>query len=1159
MITNEAQTLPRSFWALNVSQCLGAMNDNVFRWVMVFALMARATAPDSEGVDEAPLFISGLIFATPFILFSSACGILADRFSKRRLIVLINVAGIVVMSLGFFAFISDWPLLLYAVLFLMVTQSTLMGPCKLGILPEMVPPSRLSAANGLMSMMTYIGIILGTVGAAGLFHLMGAPEGAVHPSTTPLWKASLVCIVLATGGLLSSLLIEDTGPRASGKRATPLPWSAVGRNLRLAGKNAYLRLALFAIAFFWFLSAYIQQNVTAYGVDILGLSKPLALTLFLSLAFGVAIGAVLAGKASGRSVEIGLVPFGALVVSVSLMLLLIGPKSIYTTLTLLVAAGIGGGFYIVPLNAFVQSEAPEKDRGEIIATMAFLSFCGVALSSAILHGLDAWLHIDPAGRFFLLGLATFALAGVVVWILPDFLIRFVGMLLTRVLFNLRIKGIENLPTRGGALLTPNHVSYLDAVLLIALQPRRIRFMMERSFYDWRAIAWFCRVMGAIPVSATYRPKEMVEAFRQTRRCLDDGYLVCLFPEGMITRSGYVNEFKRGFERVVKDSDHPVIPVSIHGIFGSIFTFSNDSRLRRFWRFLQRNPVTITFGEPLPSNVSAYQTRQAVMALDADAACDEFSEVDPLPLEFARVARKHWTRPCLSDTTGQNLSFGRTLAGSLALAKAFRPLTRGQRNVGVLMPTSAGGALVNIALGLLGKTTVNLNYTSSDETVRSAIAQCDIKTVISARRFIDRVGFEDLPGLTFIEDIGEAISKAAKVRALLKARFCPSAFLMTRDRSIDDGRHGGRRYGGDPSETATIMFSSGSTGEPKGVEITHASVVSNCRAVRQCFRLTKEDTFCGVLPFFHAFGYTATIWLPLLSGIDVAFHTNPTEAGHVGRLISRAQCSILIGTPTFLSLYARKIKHEQLASLRIVVTGAEKLRDRVARQFEEASGVAVLEGYGATELSPVASLNAIDVRVKGVHERCDRPGTIGRPIPGIAMKVVDLDDQDHELGPDEDGLLLVSGPNVMKGYLGRSEATAEVIRNGWYVTGDIARIGHDGFVTITDRLSRFSKIGGEMIPHVAIEDAINDCLDLETRACAVTAIPDERKGEQLVALLTEEAGDVGELLKQLKASGLPNLWIPSRKNFRRVDEIPILGAGKVDLRALRTLAGDCRKA
>jgi acyl-[acyl-carrier-protein]-phospholipid O-acyltransferase/long-chain-fatty-acid--[acyl-carrier-protein] ligase len=1131
--------LPRSFWVLNLSQALIAFGDNVFRFVMTLALIARTTNPATDRINETPIFIIGTIFAIPYILFSPLAGVVCDRFSKRRVAIFANLAAVVGMFFGLLAFLSNSPFLIYTALFLLITQSTFLSPCKLGLLPELLPREKLSNANGIMESTTYIAIILGSVVGTGLYQWFGAPEKIAFASTHPCWKAAAFCMLIAFAGYISSLFIDETGTKGSQRRASLYFWDDVVRNLRECRKNRYLFLSLFAVAYFLFLASFIQLNITPYGVKALGLIPSHAAYLFLFSAVGIGVGAFLAGRMSGRCIEIGLVPLGSILCAVSLLLFIVPIHSVILSSLLLLTMSIGGGFFIVPLNAFVQQSSPEEHRGEIIATANFLSFTGMILSAMLFFVLRPF---PPGFRFVVLGLLTLGMTIAAVRVLPDFLIRFLGVLATKFIYRLETIGLENVPTSGGALLVSNHTSYIDAAFLLATQQRRIRFLMYRDIYESGRFNWLFRVMQCIPIAFNDPPKEIVRSLDAARQALDDGYLVCIFAEGVLTRSGYLNEFKRGFERIVKNSNYPIIPIHLHNVWGSTFSWRHG-RIWAHWRRDWGRRVTIAFGSPMPAGTTAFAVRQTVMEMGTQAAERERTRSRALPFEFARMARSRWTQLCMSDTSGRRLSYGKTLMSAVALARALSPALEGQRYVGILLPSSVPGALTNLAVSFMGRVAVNLNYTSSADAIRSAIEQCGMRRIVTSRTFLEKLGWDltELPvEPIMIEEISARILPIDKCIAFVRAAFFRGSWLVT---------------GGAPSveDTATVLFSSGSTGRPKGVELTHYNILANVRSVQEVFRTDDRDVIVGILPFFHAFGYTATLWLPLLGGFRTAFHTNPMETEQVGKLVDREECTILAATPTFLTTYARRLKREQFSTLRLVVVGAEKLRPHVATIFEERFDILPMEGYGATELSPVASVNLPDIELGSEIERACRIGTIGRPLPGVTMRVVEIDDYDRELPPGEEGLLLIKGPNVMKGYLNDPEKSAAVLHNGWYITGDVAKIDRDGFVTITDRLSRFSKIGGEMVPHLAIEEAIQNVLHANETVAAVTAIGDEKKGERLVVLLTPQAGDPKDVYAKLKEAGLPNLWLPSPRDFHVVEAIPVLGTGKIDLKTIRSLA------
>ena len=459
-------------------------------------------------------------------------------------------------------------------------------------------------------------------------------------------------------------------------------------------------------------------------------------------------------------------------------------------------------------------------------------------------------------------------------------------------------------------------------------------------------------------------------------------------------------------------------------------------------------------------------------------------------------------------------------------------------VGVLLPASVAGALTNIAILLAGKVPVNLNFTAGRDAMESAVAECGIKTIITSRLFLSRANLEKREGMVFVEDLRKEIGPFEKVSTFLRAFVLPSACLAYRYR------------GQKPNDLATVIFSSGSTGTPKGVMLSHHNILTNIEGIAQVIQFTSGDRMMGILPFFHSFGFTGTLWLPLLAGFSVVYHPNPTDAKTIGETIQKYRATLLISTPTFYGGYIRRCTKEEFATLRYVIAGAEKLREQIATGFQEKFGLPILEGYGCTELSPVVSVHTPNVVYGRETQIGNKPGTVGHPIPGVLVKIVHPDTFEP-LACGEEGLLLVKGPNVMLGYLNQPALTREAMRDGWYVTGDIAAVDEDGFIRITDRLSRFSKIGGEMVPHVRVEEVINSILG--SAASVVTAVPDAQRGEKLIALYCQNGISKEELWQRLNDSDLPKLWIPKREDLFAIDSLPVLGSGKIDLKAAKSLA------
>jgi acyl-[acyl-carrier-protein]-phospholipid O-acyltransferase/long-chain-fatty-acid--[acyl-carrier-protein] ligase len=730
---------------------------------------------------------------------------------------------------------------------------------------------------------------------------------------------------------------------------------------------------------------------------------------------------------------------------------------------------------------------------------------------------------------------------------PAWLIRAIFWLLAHTLYRVRVLGRENVPSKGPFLFVCNHVSYIDSFLVTVAQAHFPRFVVWAPFLRVPGLRLMLRLARVIPIDSSAGPRAIVQSLRAASEALARGEIVCIFAEGALTRTGFLLPFQRGFEQIVKRSPVPIVPVCLDQVWGSIFSHRQG---KVFWKWPRRlpYPVTVAFGPPLPPTATAFEVRQAIQKLSADCAIARTGERRLVHRGFVRRAARHPFRPCLSDSTskGRVLRYGEVLAGAMLLARRLRPRLADDPMVGVWLPPSVGGAVTNIALALLGKTAVNLNYTASPPIVQSAIRQCGIRRVLTSRLFTAKVKLEPGPNVEVIEleEIRKQITRGQEVRAFLSVVLLPGFVL---DRWVLGlGRHR-------VSDLATVIFSSGSTGDPKGVMLSHNNIAANVESIIQAIDPQPSDRLLGILPFFHSFGYTVTLWAMLQVGGTIVFHHDPRQAKEIGELCRTHQCTIFVATPTFLRFCLKRCDPGDFATLRILWCGAEKLPQALAQEFQEKFGVLPLEGYGCTELSPVASANVPDWEHGGRRQVGNKPGTIGRPMPGCAAKIVQPDTFEP-LPPGQEGLLLIYGANVMVGYLGKPEATREALRDGWYATGDIAKLDEDGFITITDRLSRFSKVGGEMVPLQKIEDELHSILGTSERVCVVTAVPDERRGERLVVLhLALNGLEVHQVWQQLSSKGLPNLWVPGERDFFQVPELPILGTGKMDLKRAKEIA------
>ena len=640
------------------------------------------------------------------------------------------------------------------------------------------------------------------------------------------------------------------------------------------------------------------------------------------------------------------------------------------------------------------------------------------------------------------------------------------------------------------------------------------------------------------------PRATKAAVQTVRRALANGELVCIFPEGGISRTGQVQTFKPGMMLMLKGNDAPVIPIFLDELWGSIFSFRGGKFLWKFPRHWPY-PVSIHIGPPVVEPKDAHEIRAAVTALGVRAVSRRQKPLLIGPRAFVRRCRGAMFRSKIADSTGADLTGGSLLMRTLMFVRLLnRLLAPDEKFVGILLPPSAGGVVANAATTLSRRVSVNLNYTMPSETVNYCIRQAGIRHVLTSRKFLEKIDLKLDAEIIYLEDVRPLISTVDKVLSALGAYVAPS-FILERLLGLTKIHR---------EDLMTVIFTSGSTGQPKGVMLSFQNIGHNTEAIDQVVQLTRQDVLCGILPFFHSFGFTVPLWSVLALDIKGIYHFTPLEPRQIGKLCREHGATILLATPTFLRTYVRRCEKEDFAKLDVVVCGAEKMPTDLADEFDKKFGVRPVEGYGTTELSPLVSVNIPPSRAYQPDHIGLKEGTVGRPVPGVAAKVVHLE-TGEDLGLDESGMLLITGPNVMLGYLHEPEKTAAVMRDGWYVTGDVALLDADGFIRITGRQSRFSKIGGEMVPHIRVEEILQSLVggEDEQLRVAVTAVPDERKGERLVVLYTQLDRRPEQACRELAAQGLPNLWIPGTDSFYQVEQIPVLGTGKLDLQKLKQLA------
>jgi acyl-[acyl-carrier-protein]-phospholipid O-acyltransferase/long-chain-fatty-acid--[acyl-carrier-protein] ligase len=717
---------------------------------------------------------------------------------------------------------------------------------------------------------------------------------------------------------------------------------------------------------------------------------------------------------------------------------------------------------------------------------------------------------------------------------------FVGRLLGRCFYRVNALGLENLPS-GGFLLLPNHISWVDAVVLQLACPRPIRYVIGQEYYHKPILHPVFRVLGCIPITS----RQSHSAIRAATEKIAAGEIVCVFPEGRLERTGTLLRLQRGYELIARHANTQVVPVWLDQLWGSIFSFQGG----KFFRKLPRRipyPVTVALGKPLKADAADIATvREELLKLGEFC----FSRRPSLDRHLAEpcvrgLKRRPFATAVIDGLDHSALSRSKLLGAAVALSRYLRKEFSDER-IAIVLPASKGSMVANLAVTLADKVPVDLNFTMGRAANESCCKRANLRVAISATQFMERL--KDFPWPERVLKLDELMPQM-KLQIIfwwMMSILVPARLLL---RLLQVPKEGGHTE-------AVLLFTSGSTGEPKGAVMSHRNVVGNVSQFRQLLDATKDDAILASLPFFHTFGSTVTLWYPLIEGVRIVTYPNPLEAAKNAALIERYKLTLLLATPTFLRGYLRKVEPEMLRSLRLVITGAEKLPLDLAKNFEERFKQRVFEGYGLTETSPVVSVNLPEPQPTKPGEQVQpssRLGSVGKMAPGIAAEVRHPENG-GKLSLHESGMLWLRGVNIFEGYLHDPKRTADVLENGWLKTGDLGRFDEDGFLYIEGRLSRFSKIGGEMVPHEAIESKIVDLLGLsgrDERPIAIMGVQDEVKGEALVLLGAVDV-DLAELRSKLHDAGVPNLWIP--KHIQRVESIPVLASGKLDLKKCKELA------
>ena len=1108
------------FWA----QFCSALNDNVLKNGLVIILLYGA----ATGHGDALVTVAGAVFIFPFFVLSGLGGELADRYVKSVVARRLKFAEIFAAAFAALGFLLHSIPFLFVALALFGIVAALFGPVKYSMLPDQLSIGELATGNALVEGATFMAILIGTI-AGGLL---------VSQSTHMGWVCAAI-LLLAILSWAFAARIPQTEPSAPDLVVTANPWVSTVHLLKSLYAEPRLFDGMLIVSWFWLAGAVVLSLLPALIKGIVGGTEGVVTLCLAIFAIGIAAGSLFAAQLSHVRPNLALVPIGAIVMGISGVDIAwaighavsgsdITPAAFIASLTGMrliadfVIFAFGGGLFVVPSFAAVQAWSPVSERARVIAAGNILQ-AGFMVVGSLFVALLQTAGLAISWIFFGLAVACFGSVWFVLGKWGKEGVRDFGALLFRALFRVEVRGLENLPAPGTRMLiTPNHVSLIDGPLVHATLPIDASFAVDTGI----AKAWWARPFLKQIRHYTMDPSKPLAA-RDLIKLVSAGEPVVIFPEGRLTVSGSLMKVYDGTAMIADKADAIVVPVRIEGAQRSYLSYLKNGEIRRSLF----PKVTISILPPvklsIPQSLKGKTRRNAAGAALQDVMIDAFVKNAMLDQTlFQGLAHAYRDRdtgkPVIQDALGTSLTYRKLILGAQVLSRKLEQGTSVGENIGVLLPNSAGVAVVFMALQTIGRVPAMLNFSAGPSNVQAAMKAAQVKTVLTSRAFIEKGKLDKLvsaiasdANVVYLEDIRASIGIADKIAGLL-AGVAP-------------------RVAREADHPAVVLFTSGSEGTPKGVVLSHRNILANAAQALARVDANANDKVFNVLPVFHSFGLTGGMMMPLLAGIPIFMYPTPLHYRIVPELIYQTGATILFGTDTFLAGYARSAHAYDFRSLRLVLAGAEAVKERTRQIYMERYGVRILEGYGVTETAPVLAMNT---------PMANRQGTVGRLSPLMQHRL------DPVPGIEEGGRLSVRGPNVMLGYLrAENPGVLEPLPEGWHDTGDIVAIDPDGFITIKGRAKRFAKIAGEMVS-LSVVEAMAAALWPQAMSVAVS-IPDQRKGERIVLLTTQKDADRAALQRQARATGASELAVPA--DIRVVDKVPLLGSGKTDYVAATELA------
>lgn len=1136
----------RRFLPLFLCQFLSAFNDNLIRTAFVTLLTYKALEL-SDLVRTMVITMAMGFYMIPFVVLSATGGKAADSFNKAKLMRWVRFLGIGVTLLGVIGFYTHSLTLLLIAILLTGAVSSLFGPVKYSILPDHLARNELIVANGLIEAGTFIAILLGIM-SGGIIAINDSIN--IHPLAILLTVMSVLAFVAA-------LFVPDTEIATEKAVMKYNIWSETVSCLKYSKKDNDTFLAIMGISWFWLIGGVFMSqmpNFTRYALN----GDPSVLVMLLTLfSFGTGAGSIFCNKLLKGRIDTQYVPISILLMTVSVFCLwytstFFESKSALSGIHYFLSSIKGlavcieiffisffGGIYIVPLYAFLQVRSKKSHRSRIIAANNIYNAIFIVIASIIAMALLS-VGVSVSTLILILTITNFFTAVYICRILPDTVIKNIFQTIFKLVYRVEIVGMENYYKAGDRVLViANHASFLDPPLLGAFLPERLVFAIDTHIAKSWWIRPFLSYLRAYPIDPTnpMATKTLIEKLREGRP-------VVIFPEGRITVTGSLMKIYEGPGMVADKANATLLPIRIDGP-----QYSPFSRLHGKIRLKLFPKIRITILAPqkfeVPKEIVGRRRRHLIGNMLYDVMSNMMFEGsdDKTTLfeSLIEASKQYGMKQVIAEDVDKNrLTYQRILLGSFLLGYRIKQKTQSGEKVGILLPNAAGTMVTFFACLAYGRVPSMINFSTGVKNMISSCKAAKIFTVYTSRRFIEKGDFhhfvaalvESGINVIYLEDVRASLSILDKAWGYVASLFPKRFYQICNNKKIPNS-----------NDPAVVLFTSGSEGVPKGVVLSHANIQANIKQAASRCDFNSSDIVFNALPIFHSFGLTGGFLLPVLSGVKTFFYPSPLHYRIIPEMVYGTNATIMFGTDTFLSGYARHAHPYDFFSVRYIFAGAEKLREETRKTYMEKFGVRIFEGYGATEASPIISVNT------PMHYKA---GTVGRMLPNIEYHL------EKVKGIEDGGRLVITGPNVMLGYLRvekpgvlqkpEHKISGKVIK-GWYDTGDIVSIDEDKYIKILGRVKRFAKIGGEMISLTAVEEAI---LQVDPGFMhAVVSIPSPTKGEILVLFTNNNKLSRETVLKELKKQGFTELFCP--RMIEHLKELPLLGTGKVNYLELKDRA------